>query len=181
MRATPASQSSFLFFVFFWSLISSPVSGFLLQHPFSRKHQSCSRCLSSPELGPLPGPAPGPPPEPSPPLPSKGIVTVLGPDGAQLRVIEAKPGSNLRKTLQASKIDVYDLMGKMTNCNGAGQCGTCVVKVTSPSWGLRSEYEADKILKGRKFGESEEYRLACQTTVERGEATVVVRPPKKGK
>jgi len=49
---------------------------------------------------------------------SKGIVTVLGPDGAQLRVIEAKPGSNLRKTLQASKIDVYDLMGKMTNCNG---------------------------------------------------------------
>jgi len=63
----------------------------------------------------------------------------------------------------------------------AGQCGTCVVKVTSPSWGLRSEYEADKILKGRKFGESEEYRLACQTIVERGEATVVVRPPKKGK
>jgi ferredoxin len=56
-----------------------------------------------------------------------------------------------------------------------------VVKVTSPSWGLRSEYEANKILKGKKYGEGEEYRLACQTSVEGGEATVMVRPPKKGK
>ncbi|KAM3571174.1 hypothetical protein VYU27_006784 [Nannochloropsis oceanica] len=135
------------------------------------------------DIGPAPGPAPGPasgPPD-LPPPPSKGILTIVGPDGKELSVLEAQPGANLRKTLQAAKVDVYDLISKMTNCNGAGQCGTCVVKVTSPSWGIRSEYEAAKILKGRKFGDEEEYRLACQTSVEAGEATIMVRPPKKGK
>ena len=48
-----------------------------------------------------------------------GSIRVLGPDGKLLKVFEAKPGTNLRKQLQAQKVDVYDLVGKMTNCNGA--------------------------------------------------------------
>lgn len=70
---------------------------------------------------------------------------------------------------------MYDLMGKMTNCNGAGQCGTCAVKLESDAWGPRSDYEAQKLAK--KYGSSDVYRLACQTLVEAGEATVTLQPP----
>lgn len=57
---------------------------------------------------------PGPPPPPAKPL-----LRVLGPDGKELRVFEVKAGANLRKTLQAQKLDVYEFISKLTNCNGA--------------------------------------------------------------
>jgi ferredoxin len=63
---------------------------------------------------------------------------------------------------------------------GAGQCTTCAVKVESSAWGPRSEYEAGKLAK--KYGaNNEEYRLACQTLVQPGAATVTLRPPPPGK
>lgn len=59
---------------------------------------------------------------------------------------------------------------------GAGQCGTCAVKIESASWGPRSEWEAGKLAK--KYGAtSEQYHLACQTLVQPGEATITLRPP----
>lgn len=159
---------------------------------------------------------------------------MLGPDGKELRTFEAPAGANLRKTLQAQKLDVYEMMAKLTNCNGgwvggwvgcrswasrilrmyvlrrgraqwvlthqptlttanpmllhtaqtqiqsptpgAGQCGTCAVKIESASWGPRSEWEAGKLAK--KYGASnEQYHLACQTPVQPGEATITLRPP----
>jgi ferredoxin len=53
-------------------------------------------------------------------LPKGAPVTLVGP-----------AGSNLRAALLASKVPVYDMVGTMTNCNGGGQCGTCVVKVST--------------------------------------------------
>ena len=57
--------------------------------------------------GPAVGPAMGPSPPPSsieeellPPKPTTGIMTILGPERQTLGTIEAKPGLNLRKTLQ---------------------------------------------------------------------------------
>ncbi len=146
-------------------------------HAFFLRPRSPRHHVLHSSIGPAPGPAPGP--SPPPPPPSKGILTVLGPEGQKLTTLEVKPGANLRKTLQGAKVDVYDFVGKISNCNGAGQCGTCVVKLESKVWGPRSEYEAEKIKKGKKYGEGEEYRLACQTVVEGGEATVTLRPPKK--
>ncbi|CAM9180871.1 unnamed protein product [Pylaiella littoralis] len=88
--------------------------------------------------------------------------------------LKAKTGDNLRKTLLAGKVEVYDMVGKMTNCNGGGQCGTCAVQVDeADGWDPRSDWEAKK-LKGRP----ESQRLACQTIIQ-GDATVVTKPPKK--
>ena len=33
-------------------------------------------------------------------------------------MLKVQPGANLRKTLQGAKVDVYDLISKVTNCNG---------------------------------------------------------------
>ena len=56
-------------------------------------------------------------------------LTVVGPKGEELKDVRTIGGANLRKTLLEAKIEVYDGMAKLTNCNGNGQCGTCVVKV----------------------------------------------------
>jgi ferredoxin len=38
----------------------------------------------------------------------------------------------MRKVLLDAKVDLYDMKGKATNCGGAGQCGTCVVRLETP-------------------------------------------------
>ena len=38
-------------------------------------------------------------------------------------------GANLRQKALENKIDIYTLKGKLTNCGGYGQCGTCVVEI----------------------------------------------------
>ena len=35
-------------------------------------------------------------------------------------------GANLRTKALENRIDLYTLMGKMSNCGGYGQCGTCI-------------------------------------------------------
>ena len=46
--------------------------------------------------------------------------------------IQAMKGQTMRRVLLDSGVDLYDMKGKATNCGGAGQCGTCVVKMTIP-------------------------------------------------
>merc|ERR1711871_65746 len=46
--------------------------------------------------------------------------------------IQAKKGQTMRKVLLDAKVDLYDMKGKATNCGGAGQCGTCVVRLETP-------------------------------------------------
>ncbi|CAM9813077.1 unnamed protein product [Chrysoparadoxa australica] len=81
-------------------------------------------------------------------------------------------GGNLRRKLLDSDMELYDMLGKMTNCNGSGQCATCVVAVEGEGWSERSEWEDNK-LKNRPSS----HRLACQTMVE-GDAVITLKPKK---
>lgn len=89
--------------------------------------------------------------------------------------IEASLGSNLRFKAQENNIDIYTLMGKLTQCGGYGQCGTCVVDILEGGQNLspRTAVE-EKILRKRPSS----CRLACQTTIQ-GPATVETKPDKK--
>jgi ferredoxin len=81
-------------------------------------------------------------------------------------------GANLRQKALENKIDIYTLKGKLTNCGGYGQCGTCVVEIVEGIENLspRTDFE-QKVL--RKKPES--FRLACQTLVN-GPISVKTKP-----
>ena len=81
-------------------------------------------------------------------------------------------GANLRQKALENKIDIYTLKGKLTNCGGYGQCGTCVVEIVEGVENLspRTDFE-QKVL--RKKPES--FRLACQTLVN-GPVSVKTKP-----
>lgn len=89
--------------------------------------------------------------------------------------IDAALGANLRFKAIENKIDIYTFVGKMTQCGGYGQCGTCVVDILEGAGNLspRTAVE-DKMLRKRPSS----CRLACQTTVN-GPITVETKPDKK--
>lgn len=89
--------------------------------------------------------------------------------------VEASFGSNLRFKAQENNIDIYTLMGKLTQCGGYGQCGTCVVDIVSGMQNLspRTAVE-EKMLRKRPSS----CRLACQTIVN-GDVSVETKPDKK--
>ena len=84
-------------------------------------------------------------------------------------------GANLRYKAMENDIDIYTLVGKMMNCGGYGQCGTCVVEITEGSENLspRTQVEEQKLRK-----RPDNCRLACQTLVN-GDVTVKTKPKKK--
>lgn len=84
----------------------------------------------------------------------------------------AADGANLRLKAMQNSIDIYTLFGKMTNCGGYGQCGTCIVEVVEGIENLspRTDVENKKLKK-----KPENYRLACQTLVN-GPVSVVTKP-----
>ena len=66
---------------------------------------------------------------------------------------------NLRKTLQANKVDVYPLRAKITgNCGGAGICGTCAVQITE---GDKNINPASKNEQNTLKGKPASFRLSC--------------------
>ena len=81
-------------------------------------------------------------------------------------------GANLRFKALENGIDLYTFMGKMTNCGGYGQCGTCIVEVVEGLEHLspRTEVE-DRKLKRKPAS----YRLACQALVQ-GLVSVNTKP-----
>jgi ferredoxin len=85
------------------------------------------------------------------------------------------PGSNLRQKALESDIDLYTLMGKMMNCGGYGQCGTCLIEVVQGRENLspRTAFE-DRKLRNRP----ESYRLACQAMVN-GSVSILTKPNPK--
>lgn len=87
-------------------------------------------------------------------------------------------GANLRFKALENRIDLYTFAGKMMNCGGYGQCGTCVVEIPEGMENLspRTPVEEQKL---RKWPAT--CRLACQATVH-GPVTVVTKPKrvKKG-
>ena len=85
----------------------------------------------------------------------------------------AMDGVNLRIKALENNIDIYKFVAKLTNCNGYGQCGTCVVEIVDGIENLspRTEFE-EKKLKNKPNN----YRLACQTLVNQGNVSVKTKP-----
>lgn len=85
----------------------------------------------------------------------------------------AADGVNLREKALENRIDVYTLKGKLVNCGGYGQCGTCLVEVTQGMENLSERTPAEQ----RKLKKRPDtYRLSCQTIVNRGDVSVVTKP-----
>lgn len=81
-------------------------------------------------------------------------------------------GANLREKALQNGIDLYTLKGKLTNCGGYGQCGTCLVEIVEGMENLspRTDFEQRKLRK-----KPDSYRLACQTLVN-GPVKVKTKP-----
>ncbi|OLP16446.1 iron ABC transporter substrate-binding protein [Leptolyngbya sp. 'hensonii'] len=88
------------------------------------------------------------------------------------REIIAADGANLRIKAIENKIDLYTFTGKMMNCGGYGQCGTCIVEIVEGMENLspRTDVENRKLKK-----KPDTYRLACQTLVN-GPISVTTKP-----
>ena len=86
--------------------------------------------------------------------------------------IVAADGANLREKALQNKIDIYTLKGKLTNCGGYGQCGTCIVEIVEGMDNLSERTDFEKRKLKRKPAS---YRLACQTLVN-GPVSVKTKP-----
>jgi ferredoxin len=88
------------------------------------------------------------------------------------REVVAADGANLREKALENGIDIYTFVGKMTNCGGFGQCGTCIVEIVEGLENLspRTEFEQRKLRK-----KPDTYRLACQTLAN-GPVSVKTKP-----
>jgi ferredoxin len=86
--------------------------------------------------------------------------------------VTAASGSNLRQKAIENGVDIYTFKGKLTNCGGIGQCGTCLVNITEGAEQLseRTDFENRKLKK-----RPESCRLACQTLVN-GPVSVETKP-----
>lgn len=84
----------------------------------------------------------------------------------------AMDGANLRIKALENGIDLYKFVGKLTNCGGYGQCGTCIVEIAEGIENLspRTDFESKKLKR-----KPDNYRLACQTIVN-GDVSVKTRP-----
>ena len=90
------------------------------------------------------------------------------------REIIAADGANLRFKAMENGIDLYTFLGKMTNCGGYGQCGTCVVEIVE---GIENVSPRTKVEERKLRKRPENCRLACQTMVN-GPITVQTKPKK---
>jgi ferredoxin len=81
-------------------------------------------------------------------------------------------GDNLREKALQNSIDLYTFKGKLTNCGGYGQCGTCIVEIVEGMENLspKTDFEQRKLKR-----KPESYRLACQTLVN-GPVSVKTKP-----
>ena len=86
--------------------------------------------------------------------------------------VVAADGANLREKALQNRIDIYTLKGKLTNCGGYGQCGTCIVEIVEGMENLSERTDFEKRKLKRKPAS---YRLACQTLVN-GPVSVKTKP-----
>ncbi|MBD1805751.1 (2Fe-2S)-binding protein [Microcoleus sp. FACHB-SPT15] len=84
----------------------------------------------------------------------------------------AADGANLREKALQNGVDIYTFRGKMMNCGGYGQCGTCIVEIVEGVDNLspRTPVETRKLKK-----KPDSYRLACQALVN-GPISVKTKP-----
>jgi ferredoxin len=86
--------------------------------------------------------------------------------------VVAADGANLRIKALENGIDLYTLYGKMMNCGGYGQCGTCIVQINEGMEHLSPHTPVENRKLKKKPAN---YRLACQTLVN-GPISVVTKP-----
>ncbi|MCY7321720.1 MAG: (2Fe-2S)-binding protein [Phormidesmis sp. CAN_BIN36] len=84
----------------------------------------------------------------------------------------AADGANLRIKAIETGVDIYTFGGKLMNCGGYGQCGTCIVEIVEGADNLspRTDFENRKLKK-----KPTNYRLACQALVH-GSVSVKTKP-----
>ncbi|WP_448560667.1 2Fe-2S iron-sulfur cluster-binding protein [Trichothermofontia sp.] len=88
------------------------------------------------------------------------------------KLVIAADGANLRLQAVTNGVDLYTLTGKLMNCGGYGQCGTCIVEVVEGMENLSPRTEVEERKLKRKPAS---YRLACQTIVN-GPVSVKTKP-----
>ena len=86
--------------------------------------------------------------------------------------VVAADGANLREKALQNSIDIYRLKGKLLNCGGYGQCGTCIVEIVE---GIENLSEKTEVEKRKLKKKPENYRLSCQTLVN-GPVSVKTKP-----
>lgn len=86
--------------------------------------------------------------------------------------VDVPEEDNLRSVALENKIDIYKFKGKLMNCGGYGQCGTCVVEVVDGMENLSPRTGAENAKLKKK---PETYRLACQTLVQ-GTVSIRTKP-----
>lgn len=139
--------------------------------PAARQTAAVAPPLTPPPPPPPPRAAPAPPPPaPAPPRGPATVSVTVQQSGKPDTRLPMPQGAILRTELLKAKVDVYTMVGKMTNCGGAGQCGTCVVDISGGGCSPRTAVEEAK-LKGKPAS----YRLACQTVLT-GDTTVATKP-----
>jgi ferredoxin len=86
--------------------------------------------------------------------------------------VVAAQGANLRIKAIENQVDLYTFGGKLMNCGGNGQCGTCLVEIVEGMENLspRTAFEERKLKK-----KPASYRFACQALVN-GEVCVKTKP-----
>lgn len=90
-------------------------------------------------------------------------------EGQEIQVAEE---DNLRSVALDNKIDIYTLKGKLMNCGGYGQCGTCIVEVVDGMENLSPRTPVENVKLKKK---PETYRLACQTLI-LGDVSIKTKP-----
>lgn len=92
-------------------------------------------------------------------------ITVKTKEGNPLE-LSCESGDQLRAVLMANKVDLYTTWGKVWQCGGVGNCGTCIVEVQQGSELLS---ERTRVEEKKLNNKPANWRLACQTLVGDGE------------
>jgi len=86
--------------------------------------------------------------------------------------VVAANGANLREKALQNRIDLYTFKGKLMNCGGYGQCGTCIVEIVA---GIENLSPLTEVEKRKLKKKPDNYRLACQALVN-GPVSVNTKP-----
>eukprot|EP00244_Chara_vulgaris_P011416 TRINITY_DN564_c0_g1_i6.p1 TRINITY_DN564_c0_g1~~TRINITY_DN564_c0_g1_i6.p1 ORF type:complete len:262 (-),score=56.15 TRINITY_DN564_c0_g1_i6:61-846(-) len=104
-----------------------------------------------------------------------------GGGGGDITRVSAVSGEKLLRTIMSdNKIELYAFYGKIMNCGGVGNCGTCLVQIVEGSEVLNTRTDAENRMLKKK---PDTWRLACQTIVgdksNSGKVVVQTMPQKR--